>query len=218
MKTAITFFLTFIISVNLSGQTNPDCNYLTIENIVMDNDTTNLMKITISNSCSSCASGISGCVYLELQVIRTVSPFDTIASSSCWCLLSPDNSSQRTYNIYSTISSLPPISDFRVSLYAGGCGCDTIAFSQTLGINQNVVENNYLIFPNPTNNNLTIKNIDHRINYIEIIDAVGKLTFSKKNISDTETIDIARYKNGFYFVTIFDKENKIIKTVKIEKQ
>src|SRR5687768_13705704 len=95
----------------------PRCNYLSVPAIMMDNDTANLMKVTIANSCSNCASGLGGCVYMQLKVIRIVSPFDTIAGTTCWCLWSPNNNSQRTYSIPATVSVLPPLSDLRVSLY-----------------------------------------------------------------------------------------------------
>ncbi|MBK5284202.1 MAG: hypothetical protein JJE25_02275 [Bacteroidia bacterium] len=157
MKKLTVILATILLPAVLLGQFNPPgCNDLTVENIQMDDDTANLMKITISNSCTSCTSGLNGCVYEELRVVKTVSPFDTIAASNCFCLWSPDNSSQRMYSINSTVTSFPPLTDIRVSLMS--CECDIIPFSTTLGVLSNEISDSINIYPNPMVNEFTIQN------------------------------------------------------------
>ena len=214
MKTTMTFLLTLILSVNVSGQNNPGCNDLTIENIIMDDDTANFMKITISNSCPNCLSGLSGPVYMELRVIRIVLPFDTIAASNCWCLQSPNNSSQRIYSIYSTISSLPPISDIRVSLIGG---CDTIPFSTTLGIANNVIESDCFIFPNPSNSELNIQINSTKQFQFSLYNSFGEKIIDKTLNSKSSTLNLSAYSSGIYFYKMISDES-IIKTGKIIKQ
>ena len=128
MKTTVSFALFLLIHSLSAQQTNPNCNHLKVEAIQMDNDTANLVKVTLSNNCSTCASGINGCLYRDLRIIKTVFPFDTLASSSCFCKWSPDNNCQKTYGIMSTAPSLPALNSIRVSLATWSCGCDTIPF------------------------------------------------------------------------------------------
>jgi hypothetical protein len=205
MKTTITCILTLAFSINVFGLTFPDCNDLTVENIQMDDDTVNLMKVTISNSCSTCAIG----VYCDLRVIKTVSPFDTIAFSDCYCLSSPDNSSQKTYLISSTVSSLPPITDIRVSFY--GLDCDTIPYRITLGENVNIVENCYSIFPNPFSSATTLQTTSNLKNAtLTICNSYGQTVKQVKNISG-QTVVLSRdnLPSGLYFIQLTQVDKKI---------
>src|SRR5436190_8716433 len=129
MKKLITILLTGLLPSLMLGQViNPHCTELTLENIEMDNDTADLMKVTISNSCSNCT--LNGCIYADVRVIRIVSPFDTVATNGCPCAVSPLNGGQSTYSLTATVTSLPPLSDIRVSFRCSGIdGCDTIPFS-----------------------------------------------------------------------------------------
>lgn len=216
MKIAITVILTLLFAVNIMGQNNPDCQYLTVEDIQMDNDTANLMKITISNSCSTCSSGLNGCVYLELSVIKTVSPFDTIASSSCWCLITADNNSQKTYSVTSTVASLPSISDIRVSLYAGECGCDALPFSTTLSVLNNKISEAIDIYPNPFSSS-TILQTGHFINdgTLTMYNAHGQQVKQIENISGQQiTLHRDNLPGGLYFIRM-TQDNKLLSTHKI---
>lgn len=214
MKITITFILTLTFSVNVFGQASPSCNDLIVENIQMDDDTVNLVKVTISNSCSTCASGINGCVYSELRIIKTVSPFDTIASSNCFCLWSPDNSNQKTYFINSTVSSLPSLTDIRVSFM--NCGCDTIPYSITLKINENILENNYSISPNPFSSS-TIFQTDKVFKDLSLTlyNSFGlQVKQIKNNSGQTITLHRDNLPSGLYFIRL-TQDNKTSTTNKL---
>ena len=214
MKTTITFFLTLVFSISLIGQSSPDCSNLKVENIQMDDDTANLMKVTIRNNCSNCASGLNGCVYSELTVIKTVSALDTIASSKCLCLWSPNNNSQRTYLINSTVATLPPLNSIRVSFM--NCGCDAIVFNLSTGIPKNTAEVTFDVFPNPFSSTTTL-HIDSPLQnaVLTIYNCFGQLVKQMNGISG-QTVLISRddLASALYYFEL-TQDNKLIKADKL---
>jgi hypothetical protein len=213
MKTTFTLILTLLFTVNVSGQTIPDCNYLTVEDIYIDS--TGDLAITISNSCSTCASGQNGCVYMELKMIRTVSPFDTIAESNCSCLISPENNSSNTYYVNTAVSVVPPTSDFSVSLTCGSEGCDTIPFSLTSGILSNELSHSIYIYPNPFSSSTSLQT-EHFLHNatLTIYNSFGQIVKHIKNTSG-QTINLHRdnLPSGLYFIWLI-QDSKVIATNK----
>jgi len=66
----------------------------------------------------------------------------------------------------------------------------------------------YKIYPNPTNNNLTLQlnNVENNCNII-ISDVVGKIVSKQDINSNTTTLDVQNYKSGIYFITIQNGNN-----------
>ena len=217
MKTSF-IFLAFVLGLNLSAQLpNPNCSHLRVNNLQMDNDTANLMKVTLANTCTNCASGINGCVYLQLEVIRTVSPFDTLASSKCWCLWSPSNSSQRTYGIVSKVASLPALNTLRVALIAGACGCDTIPFALVTDLAAEQTENSIQVYPNPVHDFVEISSKINAERYILVTDVTGKMVLRKKLEQNQMKVDLSQLSKGYYDMEILDENKVVIKKSKIIK-
>ncbi len=63
--------------------------------------------------------------------------------------------------------------------------------------------NNFTIFPNPSNGNITVSNISAEFDNIKIFDGRGRLV-STKNMSKTsqESLDVSHLQNGIYFLQI----------------
>lgn len=177
-------------------------------------DTTGKLTITISNSCSNCASGLNGAVYCELDIIKTVPPFDTIASSDCLCLWGPDNNNQKTYLLNSRVADIPSLTDIRVSF--AYCGCDTIPFSTILGVNANKLENNYTIYPNPFSSSLTLQTDNHLKNGTLIVYNLYGQTVKQINHLSGHVVIIHRNNlpSGMYFFRLAEG-NKLIISGKI---
>lgn len=217
MKTFLAILLFFYLNT-LSAQTaNPDCNHLLVTNLQMNNDTANLMKVTIHNTCSSCASGLNGCVYMQLQVIRTVSPFDTLASSNCWCLWTPNNNSSRTYSVNAQVSSLPPLSNIRVSLATWSCGCDTIPFATLTDVRTAEANNTIQIYPNPIRDIMEIRNTDEGAFYTGIWDVTGKCILHKKMEAGDVRLDLNELVKGFYIIELSNENHNVLKKSKFIK-
>lgn len=77
----------------------------------------------------------------------------------------------------------------------------------------NMIENNLIIYPNPTRGNLNIKS-DNPIVSIEIIDIHSKIVRKFVNLSYcTETIYISELEPGFYFVKVKTRNNTTTKKI-----
>ena len=89
------------------------------------------------------------------------------------------------------------------------------SISEVLGIKENTLNNNVMVYPNPAKDNLTIEtnttNIEQRI---EIINLVGKTIYT--NIINRKTIiNTSAFANGVYILKLYtDKETVVKKFVK----
>lgn len=68
-------------------------------------------------------------------------------------------------------------------------------------INNNAVS----VYPNPSENNLTINIDNENLELINIYNVTGKLLFSEKNKNN---IDVSNLAKGLYFIDIFTENNK----------
>ncbi len=220
MKQPTLILISILLPTLVAGQIiNPGCNDLTVENIQMDDDTANLMKVTVSNSCSTCTP--NNCVYMEVRVIRTVVPFDTIASSNCYCEFSPPNGGgQRTYSLTATVTSLPPLNEIRFSHPCGSFGgCDTVPFSPTLGILANEIYNSINIYPNPFIDtiSITIQQQNAKQSSILIRNMFGQPVFSEQvnNLKSnyTRTFELSELAKGIYLLDVIVDGARTVKMV-----
>ena len=85
--------------------------------------------------------------------------------------------------------------------------------SSTLGLNDVGLENAFLIYPNPTSNELHIEDPNHSISDIRIVDLMGKILYDEKELNAGDNIlNISSFSKGIYFVIINDQYvKKIIK-------
>jgi Secretion system C-terminal sorting domain len=212
MKKNLLILVFLIQNFYVFAQLNtPDCTFMKVDAIQMNTTQPNKMDITISNSCLNCFSGVSGCVYLELQVVQTIEPFAVIAASNCNCLWTPNNNSIKSYSIDAAVSEIPNLNTIKVSLVAFECGCSDLPFSTNLGLS-NFTNEKIKIYPNPTNSIINI-NSDYNIKSIEVYDIQGRIL--ETVLGNTKTLDISSKENGIYFLKITtEKGSKIEKIIK----
>ncbi len=85
-----------------------------------------------------------------------------------------------------------------------------------IGINKTSINLELAVYPNPTNNYLSLKTENNDgLNY-QLLDLQGKIIKSKKVTSNTTSIDIEGLPTSTYFLKI-TKNNNEIKTFKIIK-
>jgi len=79
---------------------------------------------------------------------------------------------------------------------------------------------NLKIFPNPTENTLTVEINDNSVQIVdaEVYDLSGKMTFMKTYNSSSFTINTADFKTGNYILKLKTDEGRIIKAEKFIKQ
>jgi hypothetical protein len=78
-------------------------------------------------------------------------------------------------------------------------------------------ENRVQIFPNPVQNELTIKG-NLSLYQIELLDAIGRIHRKSHPIGSTHTMDISSLPKGLYFVKILNKAKELLEVQKIVKQ
>jgi hypothetical protein len=101
---------------------------------------------------------------------------------------------------------------------ASTCWIDDITFPGGTIIMNDVDEvvsaEKLLVYPNPANNVVYLKGAD--IQYVEIYNVVGTKILSQ-NMTDSESINIASFESGIYFVRVFDNKG-IVSTTKFIKE
>lgn len=89
-----------------------------------------------------------------------------------------------------------------------------------VGINNNSTSDNISIYPNPVKDKfiINLKNNNLDINKIIITDNLGRILFDYKNINTKLlTIDMSKYKNGFYLINFYTENNIIVKKISLIK-
>lgn len=92
--------------------------------------------------------------------------------------------------------------------------------SNNLSLNQNQPTQKLEIYPNPTNGNLTIKNIDfsNNNNFINVYDVFGNQIIKNQKInSDSENINLSNVASGLYLLKINDFNGQVLTSDKIIK-
>ena len=89
--------------------------------------------------------------------------------------------------------------------------CDTIIINF---IDESSLNNNFIIYPNPVQENIYIQNnYTLKMSYeISIFNLLGEQIFFEPNVvNSTQLIELAGLKNGIYFIRIRSKEYSSIK-------
>ncbi|MCZ8197449.1 MAG: T9SS type A sorting domain-containing protein [Flavobacterium sp.] len=88
-----------------------------------------------------------------------------------------------------------------------------------LSSNDNTKNNEFEIYPNPTNGDLFIRiGNDLQANYFSIYDITGKELIQKEKIDDiSNKINLTDFSSGIYFIKIYDKKGQIVGHKKIVK-
>ncbi len=83
--------------------------------------------------------------------------------------------------------------------------------NNTTSVKENIVLNETLIqiSPNPTEGLIHIKNESNvAVNFIEVIDALGKVVVQTSVSSADSKFDISTFENGIYFIKIKSEYNE----------
>ena len=88
---------------------------------------------------------------------------------------------------------------------------------QTLSIEDNALEAQIKVFPNPTSQSLYVSHPELNSFGIQIVDINGKQVYSG-TISKEQPLDVSNYSQGMYLVTIENKEANKKNTYKIIKK
>lgn len=108
--------------------------------------------------------------------------------------------------------------DSLTSYYDFPCDSTNILYDQNLSTNNlELVNPNIILYPNPSNDFITIKNLsNYALSHIVIRDLNGKIVYSKKVNSKQINIDVSFLQKGAYFVDcIIEGTRKTLKLIKL---
>jgi hypothetical protein len=89
--------------------------------------------------------------------------------------------------------------------------CENIS---TVGINENDLNNEISIYPNPTTGLFTLHLTSIKTNArVTVCDMLGKVILSKKSITTNTQIDLTENNKGIYFVNIQTNNEKIVRKI-----
>lgn len=80
-----------------------------------------------------------------------------------------------------------------------------------LGFEENLFGEDFIIYPNPTNGEITLYSASSHVRTVNIINTLGQSVYQKEitNKTDVITIDLSRLTNGFYILSINSGQKKI---------
>jgi hypothetical protein len=103
------------------------------------------------------------------------------------------------------------ISDLDPNINVTEASFDRFSISNYSILTTKELENDEIqIFPNPTNQNLTIQGLEFG-NSLELYDLKGNLLVEIKYTNENETINISQLSDGMYFIQYKGKSYKLIK-------
>lgn len=78
--------------------------------------------------------------------------------------------------------------------------------------------NEILVYPNPSNGNVTVSTFENNETMINVSDVQGRIILSKKELSNTILLDLNSFSDGVYFISIQHKNIKTTKKIILKKQ
>jgi hypothetical protein len=132
----------------------------------------------------------------------------------------------KQYNWTATVSGINDAGNVDLDVFNGnitalntlmGCSSSSLAESNTTGIRENIVNNNFAVFPNPSNDKITVEYpaFGNKDEMIDIYNIQGQLLTHMAMLQTKTTIDVSAYTNGMYFVKVKSENgsrvNKFIK-------
>jgi hypothetical protein len=107
-----------------------------------------------------------------------------------------------------TSASFSPTENGSYAVIVSNGNCSDTSDCQlvsNIGINE-LYENNLTIYPNPAQDKITIEATGN-INYLEIRTVLGQIVLTK-TISNKHTLDVSKFENAIYFITIISEDGK----------
>ncbi len=205
------FFLLLLVCFTFDADAqSPDCTQLKVESISLTDS--GYLAVKISNYCTDCQSGISGCLYGEMKVISRSNPGDTLAAANCYCLMTPPNSDTQVYLLPTMISVLPALADLRVYFYCAS-ECEDLPLSENpSGIMIPGLNGDIYYFPNPASEVIYLEYDQATdIQQIELIDNTGRVI--KDFHQGFRELDLSGVPRGLYFLKVQTKQGGFMKKI-----
>lgn len=73
------------------------------------------------------------------------------------------------------------------------------------------------VYPNPVTTSLYIKHDQEQAIQIDLVDALGRLVLKSTLSGQQNSIDLNSFAAGMYFLRVYDSNNKLISSLKVDK-
>ena len=212
MKKLMTTISLAILLMISSIAKSSECDCYTVQELnVLGTDS---MQLILSNTCS-------WSVYLNLYVISTITPFDTLGWQQINnAVIQPWNTNISNI-LHTSLLTPPSLGTYRVGIENGTLICDSLKFSSTMSIPD--ISNNYStnVYPNPLTGfiSITVRKQNAKQTSFFIRSILGETVFSEQANNPGSTykkmIDLSKLENGIYLLDVIsDGERTSQKIVK----
>ena len=210
-KVLTTISLVILINISAIAQSS-ECNCYVVQELnVLGTDS---MQLILSNTCS-------WSVYLNLYVISTITPFDTLGRQQINnAVIQPWNTNISNI-LHTSLLTPPSLGTYRVSIENGTLICDSLQFSSTMSISDIQDNNSTNVYPNPLNGyiSITVHKQNAKQASFLIRNILGQTVFSEQennpNSNYKKMIELSKLENGIYLLDIIiDGERTSKKIVK----
>ena len=201
----IAVFIALFFAVD--SKLNAQCSCYSVEGLdIVGQDS---MLLQLSNNCDNN-------VYLNLYVISTILPFDTLGRQEFWNAAILPFGSIVDNILTTTLNTVPTLGTYRVSITNGTLNCDSLQFSPSmLSVGHHDYETEVKIMPNPNHGNFSIDlGSNCKSATISIVDVTGKTiqsnTYKESRILNLQLEEPA----GVYFLILESEgKNAVIKII-----
>lgn len=202
MKRLVVFYLILLICIQGTIAQHSNCGCYEVLSVEIN--ATDTLGLTLLNTCDNN-------VYLNLYVISSISPFDTLAKQDFWGGVFPLNEPTTQY-LATKLTHVPDFGSYRVSITNGTLVCDSLKFSSVFTPLNHGFDTNVSIHPNPAKDYIQLEYQLSGELQATLYNSLGDLVF-RKPLSDHQRIDLSGFSNGLYVLVLSDGHTKIRKRI-----
>jgi hypothetical protein len=212
----ITLILILITQLNAFGQGQVNCSLLQVTDVIIDNS-----NLSIDFGIYNGDTMDSHYPYIAFTIDNNS---DTIQHGDInWFVTPALDTSWYSYNLTSPISPSYPLNIYFVysNLTGSNPGSDTciLNYTQTIASHIEIDERTVKLFPNPSNDIITITLDQHSNGQIILTDILGTVVLSKSFTSNEVQLNLKILASkGTYFAKVLDSAGNVIAIKKLNYQ
>jgi hypothetical protein len=212
----ITLILIIITQLNAFGQGQVNCSLLQVTDVIIDNS-----NLSIDFGIYNGDTMDSHYPYIAFTIDNNS---DTIQHGGInWFVTPALDTSWYSYNLTSPISPSYPLNIYFVysNLTGSNPGSDTciLNYTQTIASHIEIDERTVKLFPNPSNDIITITLDQHSNGQIILTDILGTVVLSKSFTSNEVQLNLKILASkGTYFAKVLDSAGNVIAIKKLNYQ
>ncbi|MES2837041.1 MAG: T9SS type A sorting domain-containing protein [Bacteroidota bacterium] len=165
------------------------------------------LLVNLSTDCGATFKTIYRTGYTDLATANSTSNF-YIPQADEWKTISLN------LDEYAYVSNVQLLFENK-SGWGNAIYLDNVRIDAVIGIDDNDLENDLQLYPNPASDIVIIKTKE-KIESVKITNQLGQTVYSS-NFTNSKTIDVSALKNGIYFVEVVQRKKSITKKLLITK-